>query len=76
MSASLCERRDSSSTGAAADADLVLDRARAATAEEHSMTLWSAMKKYPKAIGWSVLASTCLVMEGYDLAASHAILNF
>jgi SP family general alpha glucoside:H+ symporter-like MFS transporter len=34
------------------------------------MTLWSAVKSYPKAIAWSVLASTCIVMEGYDLVVS------
>lgn len=73
MSASLRERRGSGSTGLEADADVVLDRARAAIEEEHSMTLWSAVKSYPKAIGWSVLASTCIVMEGYDLVVS---LNF
>ncbi|CAD0022379.1 unnamed protein product, partial [Aureobasidium pullulans] len=43
MSASLRERRGSGSTGLEADADVVLDRARAAIEEEHSMTLWSAV---------------------------------
>lgn len=67
MSTSMRERRGSGSTESDADADIVLDRARAAIEDEHSMSLWSAIKTYPKAIGWSVLASTCIVMEGYDL---------
>ncbi|THX83077.1 putative sugar transporter [Aureobasidium pullulans] len=76
MSASLRERRGSGSTGSEADADVVLDRARAAIEEEHSMTLWSAVKSYPKAIGWSVLASTCIVMEGYDLVVIFSFFAF
>lgn len=35
---------------------------------EHRMTLWQAIKTYPKAVGWSVLLSSTLIMEGYDLA--------
>jgi SP family general alpha glucoside:H+ symporter-like MFS transporter len=70
MSASLRERRGSGSTASEPDANLVLHRAQAALEEEHAMTLWSAMKSYPKAIGWSVLASTCIIMEGYDLVVS------
>lgn len=50
-----------------ADAGLVAEAKQAADAEQ-SMTLWQAMKIYPKAIGWSVLLSSTLIMEGYDLA--------
>ena len=42
--------------------------ARNAAEAEQSMTLWHAIKLYPKAVGWSVLLSTALIMEGYDLA--------
>ncbi|SPJ78855.1 probable maltose permease (MalP) [Fusarium torulosum] len=42
--------------------------AKVAAEAEHHMTLWEAVKTYPKAIGWSVLLSTTLIMEGYDLA--------
>ncbi|KAJ6440004.1 sugar porter (SP) family MFS transporter [Purpureocillium lavendulum] len=35
---------------------------------EHEMSLLQAVKTYPKAIGWSVLLSSTLIMEGYDLA--------
>ncbi|MAD82244.1 MAG: hypothetical protein CL912_04715 [Deltaproteobacteria bacterium] len=45
----------------------VIHNARNATDKEHSMTLWQGLKLYPKAVGWSVLISTCIVMEGYDL---------
>lgn len=41
--------------------------AKAATDKERSMTLLQGIKLYPKAVGWSMLLSTCLVMEGYDL---------
>ena len=42
--------------------------AREAAQAEKSMTLNQALKIYPKAIGWSVLLSTAIVMEGYDLS--------
>lgn len=42
--------------------------AKQAAESEHRMTLWEAVRTYPKAIGWSVLLSSTLVMEGYDLA--------
>ncbi|KAI0127214.1 general substrate transporter [Xylariales sp. AK1849] len=42
--------------------------ARAAAHSEHDMTLLTALRLYPKAIGWSVLLSSTLIMEGYDLA--------
>lgn len=41
--------------------------AQAATTKEHQMTLWQALKLYPKAVGWSVLLSTAIIMEGYDI---------
>ncbi|RXK34294.1 hypothetical protein BBD39_05535 [Arsenophonus endosymbiont of Bemisia tabaci Asia II 3] len=46
---------------------LAAEASQAATAE-HEMSLWQAIKTYPKAIGWSVLVSSTLIMEGYDLA--------
>ncbi|KAK1980359.1 sugar porter family MFS transporter [Colletotrichum cereale] len=47
--------------------DLAAEAASAARAERR-MTLLEAVRTYPKAIGWSVLLSSTLVMEGYDLA--------
>ncbi|KAH7630974.1 general substrate transporter [Sordaria sp. MPI-SDFR-AT-0083] len=48
--------------------DVVLVEAKQAADTEHEMTLLRAIKLYPKAIGWSVLLSSTLIMEGYDLA--------
>lgn len=37
-----------------------------AAQEERTQTIWQAIKSNPKAVGWSVLLSTAIVMEGYD----------
>jgi SP family general alpha glucoside:H+ symporter-like MFS transporter len=47
--------------------DEVIQNAKNATDAEHNMTLWQGIKLYPKAVGWSILISTCIVMEGYDV---------
>lgn len=39
--------------------------AKDATDREHAMTLCEGIRKYPKAIAWSVLLSLAVVMEGY-----------
>ncbi|KAF3914566.1 hypothetical protein ABW21_db0201993 [Orbilia brochopaga] len=57
------EKRDSQSHG---HQHIVAD-ARAAADKEHRMTLLQGVRLYPKAIAWSVLISTCIAMEGYDL---------
>ena len=44
-------------------ADL-LDSARRATESEHKMTVWQAIKRYPRATAWSVAISFGVVMEG------------
>ncbi|KAI1103847.1 sugar transporter [Jackrogersella minutella] len=49
------------------DETLVSEAKHAADAEQQ-MTLLNAIKLYPKAISWSVLLSSTLIMEGYDLA--------
>jgi SP family general alpha glucoside:H+ symporter-like MFS transporter len=51
------------------EADIVatLNDAQTATAKEHSMSIWQGVRLYPKAIAWSVLLSTAIVMEGYDV---------
>jgi SP family general alpha glucoside:H+ symporter-like MFS transporter len=46
--------------------NLAQDAARA-TQAEHSMTLREGLKLYPKAILWSMILSTALVMEGFDM---------
>lgn len=40
--------------------------ARLATEAEHSLSLWQGIKTYRKAVLWSVLVSTTIIMEGYD----------
>ncbi|EQK98556.1 maltose permease [Ophiocordyceps sinensis CO18] len=46
----------------------VIEHARAAASKEQSMTLLQGLKLYPKAVAWSLLISTCIVMEGYDIS--------
>lgn len=41
--------------------------AQEATTKEQKMTLREGLKMYPNAIMWSVIISTCIAMEGYDL---------
>ena len=48
--------------------DRIIADAKRATEKERHMSLWEGVKLYPKAIGWSVVISTCIVMEGYDIA--------
>jgi len=42
------------------DYDNVVAGARYATNAEHSMTLREGLRKYPKAIAWSMLLSTAM----------------
>jgi SP family general alpha glucoside:H+ symporter-like MFS transporter len=44
------------------------EEAQHAAADEKQMGLFQALKLYPKAVGWSVVLSSALIMEGYDLA--------
>ncbi|KFY65767.1 hypothetical protein V497_01271 [Pseudogymnoascus sp. VKM F-4516 (FW-969)] len=41
--------------------------ARAATATEHATSFWAAILTYRKAVFWSVMVSTSIIMEGYDV---------
>jgi MFS transporter, SP family, general alpha glucoside:H+ symporter len=47
--------------------DRIIRDAKNATEKEQKMTLWEGIRLYPKAILWSMLISTCIVMEGYDI---------
>lgn len=42
--------------------DRVIHDAKLATEKEQKMSLLEGIKLYPKAIAWSVLISTCIVM--------------
>ncbi|KAK7948071.1 MFS transporter- SP family- general alpha glucoside:H+ symporter [Apiospora aurea] len=44
----------------------LVHEADAANERERDMKLSTAFKIYPKAIAWSAVLSSCLVMEGYD----------
>lgn len=46
---------------------ILIRNAKAATDKEHHMTLLQGIKLYPKAVGWSMLISLCIAMEGFDL---------
>jgi SP family general alpha glucoside:H+ symporter-like MFS transporter len=46
----------------------IIEHARNATEKEHKMTLKQGIKLYPKAIIWSLLISTCIVMEGFQMS--------
>jgi SP family general alpha glucoside:H+ symporter-like MFS transporter len=59
-------------------ADMALE-AKCGTEKEHSMSLMQGLRLYPKAVGWSILLSTAIVMEGYDvvlLASFYALPQF
>ena len=47
--------------------DDVIYSAQRATEKERNMSLWQGIKLYPKAVAWSILISTCICMEGYDV---------
>lgn len=47
--------------------DTTDDYAHDAALTEHNLTLSQAFRKYPKAIFWSVMVSTSIIMEGYDI---------
>ncbi|EXK28038.1 hypothetical protein FOMG_15499 [Fusarium oxysporum f. sp. melonis 26406] len=44
----------------------ILTAAENAAAAEHNMTFMEGLRAYPKAMGWSIALSTCIIMEGYD----------
>ena len=50
------------------DYEQLVSETRAAQEAEHDMTFFQAVKRYPKAIGFSVIISLAIVMEGYDLS--------
>ena len=50
----------------ASDEKVEFGEAQVATTKEHNLTLSQALRAYPKAIMWSILLSSAVVMEGYD----------
>lgn len=56
--------------------DRLIADARAATEKEHKMTLLQGIRLYPKAVFWSMVISTCIVMEGYDISLVGNLYGF
>ena len=54
----------------------VTDGAIAGTEIEKRMGIIEGFKLYPKAVGWSILLSTAIVMEGYDIALLSSFYEF
>jgi MFS transporter, SP family, general alpha glucoside:H+ symporter len=50
-----------------ADLPQLLSEANEATNAEHDMSIRQAFKTYPKAVIFSIILSTAIVMEGYDV---------
>lgn len=46
--------------------DDVNDEARIATNKEHNLPVRQGLKAYKKAVLWSILLSSAVIMEGYD----------
>ena len=44
--------------------------------EEKSMSLFEALRRYPKAAAWSVFLSTAVIMEGYDIGLLGSFYGF
>lgn len=55
---------------------LLSGEAQAATEAEQTMTLREAIRRYPKAIAWSLLFSTAVAMEGYDIVLITSLFAF
>ncbi|CRG92110.1 Maltose permease MAL31 [Talaromyces islandicus] len=54
----------------------LVENAKAATEKEHKMSLLQGIRLYPKAVFWSMLISTCIVMEGYDICLVSNFFGF
>ena len=45
----------------------MIRQAQEADMADRRLTIKQALKKYPKAVFWSMILSTSLIMEGYDV---------
>ncbi|RKU43725.1 hypothetical protein DL546_004609 [Coniochaeta pulveracea] len=43
---------------------------------EHNLSLWQALKTYKRAALWSILISTTVVMEGYDVTLLSSFIGY
>lgn len=60
-------------TGVSTHDDNLMDGAAKATAQEQTMSFRKGLRMYPKAVGWSVVISTAIVMEGFDKALIRSL---
>ncbi|KAF3940664.1 hypothetical protein ABW19_dt0207061 [Dactylella cylindrospora] len=54
----------------------ILSEAAFATDQEVKMTLREGIRLYPHAIGWSILLSTAIIMEGFDIVLISNFFGF
>jgi len=47
-----------------------------ATRREHELSVRDAIRLYPKAVGFSLIFSTALIMEGYDLSLLGSLYGY
>lgn len=52
------------------------DEAKNAAEKEHELTVRDALKLYPKAIIFSIIFSSAVIMEGYDLSLMGSFFGF
>lgn len=51
-----------------------MEEMNAAVAEEHIQGFWYNIRKHPHAVAWSVLLSTAVIMEGFDIVLIQSLL--
>jgi SP family general alpha glucoside:H+ symporter-like MFS transporter len=54
----------------------LIDSSGATVKAEHRLAITDALRLYPKAIGWSILLSLTIVMEGYDLSIINSFFAY
>lgn len=65
----------SSGTGNTSASEFAHDAALATTAEKN-LTLMQGLRAYPKACAWSMLISSCIIMEGYDVVLINGLCEY
>ncbi|KAI9369322.1 general substrate transporter [Aspergillus egyptiacus] len=58
------------------DIEFDLEQARRGTEQEHSLSLPQALRRYRKAVAWSMLFSLAIIMEGYDTTLLQSLFAF
>ena len=53
----------------------LIHQAQVSDAADHELILFAAFKKYKKAVLWSCLLSTALIMEGYDVVIVRRLIR-